>query len=86
MEARIRSRLVGRTSHRDSLQVVAAEMGMFPDRISEVHAQNLRADPACRGEGDFTMQGRSVSGLLLERIGILPPQKSRWNPDGSWNY
>ncbi|MER2996148.1 hypothetical protein [Pontibacter populi] len=40
----------------------------------------------CR-EGEYYVQeGRSVSGSLLEYLGVLPTLKPRWNEDGSWNY
>ena len=43
-------------------------------------------DPQSRDNGDFTQEGRSLSGKFLESIGILPPLQSRWNKDGSWNW
>lgn len=40
----------------------------------------------CADSEFFIEEGRSLSGLLLEKLGVLPPFKSRWNNDGSWNY
>ncbi len=39
-----------------------------------------------RERGYFFQKGRSLSGKLLETIGILPPLASQWNPDGTWNF
>jgi hypothetical protein len=43
-------------------------------------------DQKCGGESGFTQDGRSYTGNLLERMGLLPPLPSRWNEDGSWNW
>ena len=43
-------------------------------------------DSDCRDDGGFTGDGRSFTGLALERVGVLDPLQSRWNADGSWNY
>jgi len=52
----------------------------------EARALGYRPDPGCRDDGGFVQDGRSLSGKLLQRIGILPEKPSRWNPDGSWNW
>jgi hypothetical protein len=51
-------------------------------------AQRLayRADPECRQSGGFRSEERSLTGLLLVRLGILDPFPSRWNGDGSWRW
>jgi hypothetical protein len=41
---------------------------------------------ACIDSGGFVQEGRSVSGIILESLGVLGPLKSRWNTDGSWNW
>lgn len=53
--------------------------------IGEARKAGLEPDPACRDTGAFTQDTRSLSGMLLENIGILDPLKPRWNKDGSWN-
>ncbi|MCF6149954.1 MAG: hypothetical protein E3K37_14975 [Candidatus Kuenenia sp.] len=40
----------------------------------------------CMKSGEFLQKGRSLAGLLLERVGILKEVPPRWNKDGSWNY
>lgn len=40
----------------------------------------------CNNSGAFSQDGRTLLGIILEYIGILPPLKSRWNPDGTWNW
>ncbi|KXK03263.1 MAG: hypothetical protein UZ03_NOB001001674 [Nitrospira sp. OLB3] len=53
--------------------------------IREARKAGLQPDPACRDTGAFRQDTRSLSGMLLENIGILDPLKPRWNKDGSWN-
>ena len=36
--------------------------------------------------GYFQQEGRSLTGIFLEKIGILPKLMPRCNEDGSWNY
>ena len=43
-------------------------------------------DPVCRDEDGFVEEGRSLTGLLLEAIGVLDPLPNRWNQDGTWNW
>jgi hypothetical protein len=40
----------------------------------------------CRDNSGFFQEERSLSGMLLEKIGLFSKTKSRWNPDGSWNF
>jgi hypothetical protein len=48
-------------------------------------AYELHYAPAQRC-GDFAMDGRSLSGSFLERVGVLSPLPSRWRADGSWKW
>ncbi|MDQ1353746.1 MAG: hypothetical protein QG657_4053 [Acidobacteriota bacterium] len=45
-----------------------------------------RPNSECRENSGYIQDGRSLSGMLLEKIGLLPKENSRWNPDGSWNF
>lgn len=45
-----------------------------------------RPEPECREKGAFVQDGRSLSGLALQRLGLLGPLRSRWNGDGTWNW
>jgi hypothetical protein len=45
-----------------------------------------RPNSECRESNGYFQDGRSVSGMLLEKIGLLPKENSRWNPDGTWNF
>jgi|SRR3989344_3886441 len=54
--------------------------------IEQVHKLNLNPEPKCRDEGAFTQEDRSLSGQLFEKLGLLSSPKSRWNPDGTWNW
>lgn len=51
----------------------------------EILRKNLNPNVECREENGFIEDGRSISGRLLEKIGILPKFESRWNSDGTWN-
>lgn len=39
----------------------------------------------CKNEGCFYQINRSLTGSLLENIGILPEKQNVWNEDGTWN-
>lgn len=54
--------------------------------IKEVHALKYTPDANSRDNGDFIQEGRSMSGILLEKVGLLPPLKNRWNKYGTWNW
>lgn len=54
--------------------------------IGEIRKKGYTPDPVCRDDGDFTQEGRSLTGYVLEKIGLLEPQQDRWNLDGSWNW
>jgi hypothetical protein len=58
-------------------------------RVSRAaEARRLKYDPdkKCRQAGGLSQDGRSLTGNLLGRLGLLPPAPSRWNPDGTWNW
>ena len=54
--------------------------------LAQAHKQGLSADRTCVNESGFTEEGRSVSGRLLEFLGVLPMRPKRWNSDGTWNF
>lgn len=54
--------------------------------IGKARIEKLKPDDDCRNSNGFTQEVRSLSGKLLEKIGILPPLPSRWNSDGTWNW
>lgn len=54
--------------------------------IGEAYNRKYKPDEISRNNGDFMQEGRSVSGSLLEKVGIFPKLESRWNTDGSWKY
>ncbi|MBI4795579.1 MAG: hypothetical protein HY790_07035 [Deltaproteobacteria bacterium] len=55
-------------------------------RAAEARKLKYEPDQKCGGETGFTQDGRSITGNFLERMGMLPPLPSRWNPDGTWNW
>src|ERR1035441_1611544 len=38
--------------------------------IEQVHKLNLNPEPKCRDDGFFQQEGRSLSGYVLEKIGL----------------
>jgi len=54
--------------------------------LSEARSLEYRPDPQCRDAGGFVQEGRSLSGMFLEKFGILKPLPSRWNENGNWNW
>lgn len=55
-------------------------------KVSEAYALNYSPEPGCRDKGMFTVEGRSLSGGLLESVGLIGPLPNRWNADGTWNW
>ena len=51
----------------------------------QITGKGLYPNPECREGKGFTQDGRSFSGEILEKIGLLPKLKTRWNADGTWN-
>jgi hypothetical protein len=64
----------------------SAEKSLRPTTAAEARRLKYEPDQSCQGEAGFRQDGRSMSGNLLERLGMLPPLPSRWNPDGTWNW
>ena len=54
--------------------------------IEQAEKLNFNPNPVCRKHGVFEQEDRSLGGHVLEKIGILKPLPSRWNPNGSWNW
>lgn len=54
--------------------------------LKEARKYDKIIDRDAKERGYFFQEGRSVSGLLLEYIGLLPKQKSRWDEDGNWIF
>ena len=53
---------------------------------AEARRRGLRPEPNCRESGAFGQEDRSLSGALLQRLGLLGPIPSRWNADGTWKW
>ncbi len=54
--------------------------------LSEARKRGFQVDSSCREASAFQQEDWSLSGQLLQRLGVLPSLRSRWNPDGSWNW
>ena len=57
-----------------------------PTTIGKARKEKLKPDDECRNANGFIQEARSLSGMLLEKVGILRPLPSRWNSDGTWNW
>ncbi len=57
-----------------------------PGTAAEARRLKYAPDDRCQGEAGFCQEGRSLTGSLLVRLGLLPPLPSRWNHDGTWNW
>jgi hypothetical protein len=53
---------------------------------AEARKLNYAPDKNCQDKGGFSQDNRSITGIFLARLGMLPPLPSRWNPDGTWNW
>lgn len=61
--------------------------GAYPQiTIAQAYKLKLNLEPKCRDDGGFVQEDRSLAGVMLEKVGLLSPLKSRWNPDGTWNW
>lgn len=68
-----------------SIQKYATTNNLVVVRSEEISSKELNPDRDCRAQNGFIGDGRSLSGKFLEKIGLLPKFKSRWNSDGTWN-
>ena len=57
-----------------------------PATAAEARRLKYEPDKRCGGAEGFSQDARSLSGKFMERLGMLPPLPSRWNPDGTWNW
>jgi hypothetical protein len=57
-----------------------------PATAAEAQQLKYEPDKKCGGAAGFRQDARSLSGRFMERLGMLPPLPSRWNPDGTWNW
>lgn len=85
-EQLIESRLTGAHTFQDSLGIFVETTSLLPAVRFELRELDVRPDPDCRDSGAFFQEGRSLSGLLLQRVGLLEPVESRWRDDGSWKW
>jgi len=69
----------------DKINQFAIDHQLKVYRNKEISRKGLKSNHDCRDINGFTEEGRSMSGRLLEKIGIFSKFKSRWNDDGTWN-
>lgn len=68
----------------DEIEEFAQIVDMVVMTKGEAKKNKYSSNRDCADENGFIEEGRSLSGSLLEKIGILPKQNSRWNDDGTW--
>lgn len=85
-EQEIEQRQRGKTSYHDSMAVLVAVARLYPAVYREMIDQKFGGEQSCADADGFSMKDRSMSGLLLQRLGILGPLPRRWAKDGSWNW
>ncbi len=49
-------------------------------------ARRVFPDKRCSQMSGHSQEGRSLGGLILERVGLLWPLHSRWDEDGNWRW
>jgi len=54
--------------------------------LSEARSHGYETDEDCRDKGSFMDEPTSIGRRALERAGLVKPRRSRWNPDGTWNW
>ncbi|MEY2520474.1 MAG: hypothetical protein QOF24_2233 [Verrucomicrobiota bacterium] len=52
----------------------------------EAYELKYKPDDDCRNSNGFVSEGRSLTGLFLQKIGLLRPVPERWNEGGTWNW
>ncbi len=70
----------------DVIEHFVGTENLRPVPWAQIKGTGYKPDPDCRDQSGFTQDGRSLTGLFLEAVGLLPPLPSRWNPDGSWKW
>ncbi len=53
---------------------------------AEARQLKFAPDQECQKKSGFSQDDRSLSGRLMQRLGMLPPLPNRWNKDGTWNW
>lgn len=53
--------------------------------LSEVQKNNYEADSKCM-ELRYFAEKTTLTNTILVKTGLVKPNPSRWNPDGSWNW
>jgi hypothetical protein len=65
---------------------VSDHAGLRPLTAREAYDLKYTPEDQCRNDGGFVADGRSVTGMCLQKIGLLRPLPERWNRDGTWNW
>ncbi|MGB0835407.1 MAG: hypothetical protein ACPGR2_12875 [Psychrobium sp.] len=67
--------------------IPSEQLKLLPEMTKgDIKDLTLAPNEACVDSGGFVQDGRSISGKILETLKIIPPLKSRWNDNGTWNW
>lgn len=66
--------------------MVKSDKGLRLSTVAEAYRLDYSPDLDSRDAGAFLQEDRSLTGHLLEWVGVLGPIPPRWNADGTWNY
>ena len=73
-----------RTYFAPSCRQISSALGIAT--LDNARKLGFSPDARCVELGGFVQRSRSLSGQLLEKLGLLAPLPSRWNANGSWNW
>jgi len=88
--------IVNEDNYYPALEYYAKKVGYTPQMSSNSDQMVLPDEVMMRAEearslnynakGNFTGNYQFITTYLLRKHDIIPPLKSRWNKDGSWNW
>jgi hypothetical protein len=50
-----------------------------------ITGKKITPNEECKEQSGFMEEGRSLTGIFLENIGVLAKKETRWKEDGSWS-
>ncbi|MHB9144664.1 MAG: hypothetical protein ACYC5Y_04935 [Symbiobacteriia bacterium] len=66
---------------------LASTAGLRKTSMGDARAIGYHPNRDCVNTvGGYNQDGRSLLGLFMEKIGVLPPLESRWDRSGEWQW
>ena len=59
--------------------------GLRRGSVGEAWSLGYKPDPQCQDEGWFTQDKAGIVVSLLQKMGLINGEPTRWNQDGSWS-